>query len=228
MNTMNNVSMTSLSPAVIQSLGLSDPQIYQLVHDLLVRHKAGGKILDFGCGLGKFLETLNSEHFPDRVGVDLMPRPTKLGGQYGWIQHDLNVPLPLENNSINVVTSIEVIEHLENPRATAREWFRILQSGGILIMSTPNNHSIRSILSYVFRGHFVSFLEKDYPAHITALTKLDIFRVLKEAGFNEIEFSFVPEGKVPGTGHLSWTTISGGFLKGQLFSDNIVCVARKP
>ena len=35
------------------------------------------------------------------------------------------------------MVSAEVIEHLENPRGVAREWFRLLRPGGSVLLSTP-------------------------------------------------------------------------------------------
>ncbi|MDB6077814.1 MAG: hypothetical protein JWO82_1561, partial [Akkermansiaceae bacterium] len=166
--------------------------------------------------------------FPCLMGADLMGRPDDLPATIQWIACDLNLPLPVEPSSFDVVTSSEVIEHLENSRAICREWFRVLRPGGTLILSTPNCESWRSLLSLVFQGHFAAFNHQNYPAHITALLQLDLRRILTEAGFKEISFNFVPSGGIPKLGRLTWQAISGGLLKGRRFSDNLVAVARKP
>jgi hypothetical protein len=77
------------------------------------------------------------------------------------------------------------------------------------------------------RHHFAGFNKKSYPAHITALTKVDMFRILNEAGFSNIKFYFTSVGGVPGIPQLKWQSLSFGLLKGIRFSDNIICVAQK-
>lgn len=218
---------TSQSKAIQQSLGLSNNDIYQTGHNILSESDTKGSVLDFGAGQGKFIKILSTLGFGKITGADLMERPPELSSSYYWLQSDLNKRLPCDDQIFDVIVSIEVIEHLENPRAVIREWKRLLKPNGLLIFSTPNNESIRSILSLIFRGHFVSFLEKDYPAHITALNILDMKRILIENNFDEIEFSFTNQGHVPGLKGITWKTLSCGLLKGKRFSDNIFAVARR-
>jgi len=121
-----------------------------------------------------------------------------------------------------------VIEHLENPRAVAREWFRLLRPGGYLVYSTPNNESWRSLLSLATRGYFVAFGPTNYPAHITPMLGIDLKRVLTEAGFDEIEFRYTNHGALPKITAVTWGQVSGGLLKGKRFSDNVIVCGHKP
>jgi 2-polyprenyl-3-methyl-5-hydroxy-6-metoxy-1,4-benzoquinol methylase len=121
-----------------------------------------------------------------------------------------------------------VIEHLENPRQVAREWFRILKPGGTLILSTPNNESIRSLMALLVRGHYVAFLDSCYPAHITALLRKDLVRILTEAGFSDVRFHFTDHGGLPKLPAVSWQQVSWGLLNGCRFSDNVIATARVP
>jgi ubiquinone/menaquinone biosynthesis C-methylase UbiE len=49
--------------------------------------------------------------------------------------------LPLADASVDVVTSIETIEHLDHPDAYLRELRRVLRPSGVAIISTPRNES---------------------------------------------------------------------------------------
>ena len=215
-----------ISRAIEQSLGLSGNEIYAKGLELIKKYNLSGSILDFGSGRGRFLQIMSQMNFTRVTGADLMEKPADLPSTCGWIQHDLNDELPMTEQFDSVI-GMEVIEHLENPRKMVRECHRLLKPGGKLILSTPNNLSIRSILALIMRGHFVSFLEKDYPAHITALTRLDLERILTESGFTDIAFYFTNKGLVPGLRGLTWQKLSLGFLQGEKFSDNIFVVAIK-
>ncbi len=212
--------------AILQSLGLSNDVIYQTGFDILQNIENRGSLLDFGAGRGKFLEIISALKFKNCTGADLMDRPTSLPSSTEWIQADLNGSLNLEKESFDLITAIEVIEHLENPRAMIREFYRLLKPGGYILVSTPNNESIRAILALWFRGHFVSFLSKDYPAHITALTSLDLQRIFTENNFSS-KFYFTNTGMAPGLKGITWQDISFQFLKGKRYSDNVFILGRK-
>ena len=94
-------------------------------------------------------------------------------------------------------------------------------------MSTPNNESLRALLSYWSRGHFVAFTDRDYPAHITALNRKDLLRASREAGFEFVCWDYSPLGCVPGMTRWSWQKLSFGLMKGLRYSDNIFIVLQK-
>ncbi len=119
------------------------------------------------------------------------------------------------------------IDNLENPRATFREFHRLLDSGGALIVTTPNQESIRALVALVLGRHFAAFLGASYPAHITALLAMDFQRICAETGFEEPEFLYSDYGRIPRMTSISWQQISSGLLRGRLFSDNFALFARK-
>ena len=187
-----------------------------------------GSVLDFGSGTGSLARRLlQSGRFASVAAADLMSKPSDLDAVH-WMRADLNEPLPTSNDAFDLVIAAEVIEHLENPRAMAREVFRLLRPGGTAIVSTPNNESWRSLISLLLRGHHVAFCNGSYPAHITALLRKDLERIFTEAGFENLQFRFSNHGGLPGKPTTSWQQASGGLLKGLRFSDNIIAICRKP
>ena len=208
--------------------GDSSSTIHQLFEKITGDLKLKGALLDFGAGKGFLTERLwRTGRFDSVTGVDLMPRPDNLNESVRWIAADLNDSIGIPNSVFDVIVAAEVIEHLENPRALAREWFRLLRPGGVVILSTPNNETWRSLLSLLFQGHYALFGPTSYPAHITPLLRKDIERCLTEAGFNKISFTFTNEGMVPKSGRFHWQTISAGLLKGLRYSDNIFALSLK-
>ena len=184
-------------------------------------------MLDFGAGTGELTAHLVASGLTLRLtAIDLLPPPV-YDQAVTWLQADLNGPVPLPAESFDAIVSAEVIEHLENPRAVFRELNRLLRPGGYLLLTTPNQESLRSLASLAVRGHFVDFLDSSYPAHITALVRHDFVRIAAETGFEAPKFSYTATGAVPGFPSVSWQGLSFGRLRGRRFSDNLVVVARK-
>jgi 2-polyprenyl-3-methyl-5-hydroxy-6-metoxy-1,4-benzoquinol methylase len=211
-----------------QSRGGSDEPIYAAIERLLAELDASGEVLDFGAGTGQLTRRLHrSGRFRRVTGADLYPRAADLDPAIGWVEGDLNEPLQRPSATYDLIVAAEVIEHLENPRAVCRELFRLLRPGGRMLLSTPNNESWRSLVALVVRGHFVHFGDSSYPAHITALTRLDLERALTEAGFRQIAFAFTDVGTVPGVTSRTWQSLFGSATRGLRFSDNVIVTARK-
>ncbi|MCB0196581.1 MAG: methyltransferase domain-containing protein [Anaerolineae bacterium] len=211
------------------SQGISSGPIYSTFIKTVDENNLSGDLLDFGAGTGNLARQLQRlNRFRSITGVDILPRPETIDQTVRWITWDLNEKIDLPNATFDVIVSAEVIEHLENPRAIAREWVRLLRPGGTLIFSTPNNESWRSILALLLQGHFVYFGKSSYPAHITALLRQDIRYILQEAGFSQPKFIFTNVGRVPKLTRFYWQQLSGGLLKGSRYSDNLLAIAQKP
>ncbi len=225
---MSDVLYDQHRAAAEASGGISDGPIYDLVLRLCRGHQVAGDLLDFGAGTGTLLRLLRDAGFPvTATGADILPRPAELPADTQWVECDLNQPLPLPSGAFDVIVSSEVIEHLENPRAMFRDLFRVLRPGGLLILTTPNQASLRSLLALVLTGHFLAFRDRAYPAHITALLRTDLSRICAETGFAPPEFAYTARGGVPKAGNLTWQGLSFGLLRGRLFSDNLAVVTRK-
>jgi 2-polyprenyl-3-methyl-5-hydroxy-6-metoxy-1,4-benzoquinol methylase len=187
-----------------------------------------GEVLDFGAGTGELTARLAASGLMLRLtAIDLVPPPSVNGEGVTWLQADLNGPVPLPAESFDAIVSAEVIEHLENPRAVFREFNRLLRPRGYLLLTTPNQESLRSLASLAVRGHFVDFLDGSYPAHITALVRRDFVRMAAETGFEPPKFSYTATGAVPAFPRVSWQDLSFGRLRGRRFSDNLLVATRK-
>jgi 2-polyprenyl-3-methyl-5-hydroxy-6-metoxy-1,4-benzoquinol methylase len=198
-----------------------------LVRRCLQEEGARGSLLDFGAGRGELLGELHrAGMFDELTGLDLFPRPAALPGEVRWHEQDLNDPVAIDRQFDAVVCS-ETIEHLENPRHVFRSLHALVRPGGVLVLTMPNNESIRSYAGLLLAGHFTQFLGDCYPAHITALLRLDLTRLCREAGFTPPRFTYTNSGGIPKLPTIAWQSLSFGLLRGRLFSDNVGMTARR-
>jgi SAM-dependent methyltransferase len=119
---------------------------------LLNRAKlAGAKatILDLGCGDGRFVEALIDSGFkafgvdvPDaRPSVELrLVRRPDLRRHIIFLDDQEKIPLP--NNSVDIILSNNVFEHIPSLDSTVREIARILKPGGAVYAVFPLKSSI--------------------------------------------------------------------------------------
>jgi len=190
---------------------------------------ADAPLLDVGCGQGQLLSRLQAAGYRNLCGCDALTTPRSLTAPTRYVRAELNTPLPFQRDRFDVVTSIEVIEHLENPRAHVRELHRVCRPGGLVILSTPNTESLLSKASFLARGHFNYFGEADYPAHITPLLPIDLRRIFAEAGFAAFTHRFSNWGRIIKTAK-HWQQLirpPGNPIGSKSFSDHIFILATK-
>jgi SAM-dependent methyltransferase len=184
-------------------------------------------LVDLGCGRGDCARWLSGS-FRTYIGCDILRYDGfRESASVEFRQADLNrPPYPVDDGFADVVTAIETIEHLENPRALVREMARIARGGGWLIVTTPNQLSLTSKLFLAVRNQFHAFQEAPglYPAHITALVEEDLRRIARECGLTEVDIRYTDRGRIPLTA-LPWPRALGA--RGRWFSDNVVMMARK-
>lgn len=124
--------------------GTSCDPVYKAFEQILIQLDLEGDLLDFGAGTGNLTQRLQAlGRFKSITATDLMLRPVEVDRSVKWLSWDLNNSIDIPDQTFNVIVSAEVIEHLENPRAVVREWFRLLRPNGTLVFSTPNNESWR-------------------------------------------------------------------------------------
>lgn len=207
-----------------QSLGASDQAIYRAVASLLEEQSAGGVLADVGCGTGS-LWPFVAPRFDRCIGVDVV-RYEGLPGAIDFRPADLDaIELPIETDAADVTVAAEVIEHLENPRAFVRELARVTRPGGRVIVSTPNQLSLLSLLTLLAKGQFSAFQENAYPAHRTALLEIDLRRIAAECGLQNARIRYTMHGRVPLTGRHYPVALSS--LAPRALSDNIILSAVK-
>jgi len=132
-----------------------------------------------------------------KVGVDLDYNALKMNEFHNHkVCADLE-NLPFKSESVEVILSIDTIEHLENPEETFTQFYRILKNGEYLIIITPSKYHYGSILSIILPKNIKNLIwrvirNKDnmpFPTYYKANTIGELNRICKKLLFS-IEFLY--------------------------------------
>lgn len=204
--------------------GTSAVAIYRMVARALEgRHPGGGTLLDVGCGMGNLWPWVQT-HFQRYLGADVVRYPG-LPAAAEFVPADLDRGIPLPDAVAEVVAAVETIEHLENPRAFVRELARLAKPGGWVVITTPNQLSLLSLLTLVGKQRFSAFQDVHYPAHRTALLEVDLRRIVEECALTETVVRYSEEGRIPLTARHYPRPVSRLFPRA--LSDNLLVMGCK-
>ncbi|NET28943.1 methyltransferase [Okeania sp. SIO1I7] len=100
-------------------------------------------ILDFGCGVGRYLMAFKPELLPNQklFGCDVFPECAEWCEEnikFATVKHNnIQPPLPFENNQFDLVNAVSVFTHLRLDLQHLWAWdiYRVLRPGGILFMT---------------------------------------------------------------------------------------------
>jgi SAM-dependent methyltransferase len=97
----------------------------------------GRRVLDIGCGTGTMLGELR--RFGDVHGVDAEPAAVEYCHSHGEGQVQLasGVEVPHPDDAFDLVTLLDVIEHVDDDQTLLAEARRVLRPGGSLFVTVP-------------------------------------------------------------------------------------------
>lgn len=130
----------------------------------------GLKTIDVGCG--------NLKTVPEAIGIDIVPGGDiipQIGGDspsVADISADISKPLPLDDESVDIVISRHVLEHMLDPINAVRNWSKVLKTDGKMVISIPNENLIRSIP--MNPEHFHAWTPETFPTYIAAVGGLEM------------------------------------------------------
>lgn len=122
----------------------------------------------------------------DYRGFDLVPMHDEIRE---WNLEN-EFPFPNEEKA-DMVSLLEIVEHLNNPWLSIKNLSDVLKPGGYLFLTTPNPHFSRSRISFFFNGFLSCFTQSDldFNHHVFTPWPHIIERLLKDNGFEIIEYS---------------------------------------
>lgn len=143
----------------------------------LGRNVSGKRLLEVGCGGGLLLRVAQRLGW-DVYGTEISPSCCELLRE--WLSERLwqgelpSAPFPLD--SFDLIIFMEVLEHLQDPLGYLHAAYRLLRSGGMLYLSTPNYQGLsRSLLGH--RWHVIG------DEHLNYFNPSSLELIVRRAGF---------------------------------------------
>jgi SAM-dependent methyltransferase len=104
--------------------------------DRMVLADGTKQVLDIGCGAGNMFHHLS--RYGSVVGVDNNAKPLSVARERGYeVQEGTAEDLPLDDESFDLVSLLDTVEHCDDDMAVLRECYRVCKPGGHLVITVP-------------------------------------------------------------------------------------------
>jgi SAM-dependent methyltransferase len=153
---------------------------------LLAEARPGERVLDLGCGAGRFVAALRAAG-ADPVGVEVaegaLERARRVAPGADLRRVEPDGSLPLAHGSVDLVWCSEVLEHVADTGHLLLEARRVLRPGGRLLVTVPFHGRVQAALIALtrFEAHFDPLGE-----HLRFYTARSLRRTLDHAGFGAV------------------------------------------
>lgn len=160
----------------------------------------GGAILDLGCGNGAMMAEIRRNGKWRLQGVESSTSAVAMAQSQGLdVLHadasaDLTSVLP--KGGFDLIVSVEVIEHVFDPRGFLRQARALLQPGGTLLLTTPYHGYLKNLVIALLGKCDTHYNPLWEGGHIKFWSKATLSAALLEAGFKDV--SFRGTGRFPG------------------------------
>jgi 2-polyprenyl-3-methyl-5-hydroxy-6-metoxy-1,4-benzoquinol methylase len=142
---------------------------------IITKFNTGNTALDFGCGTGDFLHTLQKQGWKvEGIEPSDLARIKAAELNKQLIHSDIN---EIENKTFDVITAWHVIEHVPDLRATILKLKSLLKKNGTIFIAVPNYQSHDSS---VYKNFWAGY---DVPRHLWHFSKKSMTLLLQSHGF---------------------------------------------
>ena len=170
----------------------ADPEPWEFARRrelLLAEARPGERVLDLGCGAGRFVAALRDAG-ADPVGVELAEaaleraRRVTPGADLRRVAPDGS--LPLGHGEIDLVWCSEVLEHVPDTVGFLTEVRRVLRPGGRLLLTVPQHSRVKRTMIALanYDVHYDPLGE-----HVRFYTRRSLKRALEATGFTAVSLS---------------------------------------
>jgi 2-polyprenyl-6-hydroxyphenyl methylase/3-demethylubiquinone-9 3-methyltransferase len=150
---------------------------------------AGRKVLDVGCGGGLLTEAL-AVLGAEVVGIDMGEAPlavARIHAQESGVQVDYRQSTPealaaREAGTYDVVTCLEMLEHVPDPPSVVRACAALTRRGGTLFFSTINRTARAYALAVVGAEYVMNVLPRGTHDYAKFIKPSELAVAIREAG----------------------------------------------
>lgn len=187
----------------------------QALRPLTGRHAA-----DVGCGAGLLTEPL--ARLGARVtGVDAAPEniaaarlhAEKQGLAIDYRQGGIET---LAGERFDLVTSMEVIEHVADPAAYLAACHALTRPGGLMVCSTLNRNAKSYLMAIIGAEHVMRWLPKGTHEWSKFITPDELYALLRGAGFEPVDRKGMVFNPLGWSWHLSARDLSVNYVTASL------------
>lgn len=161
-----------------------------VVSCIVSRLPPSAAVLDLGAYTGALIRRLRDAGFPNVAGADLADHLTEPGVPF--VQCDFNAAFAdaFDGQLFDCISVCEVIEHLDDPRRFLAECRKLLNDGGLVVISTPNIAFFEGRIKFLLTGELWGFGGGNYRVqrHITPISREQFPLLLEECGFDHLDF----------------------------------------
>ncbi|WP_352336805.1 bifunctional 2-polyprenyl-6-hydroxyphenol methylase/3-demethylubiquinol 3-O-methyltransferase UbiG [Psychrobacter sp. 16-MNA-CIBAN-0192] len=153
----------------------------------------GKKVLDVGCGGGILSESM-ARRGADVTGIDLGTENLKaatLHAKQSGLDETLRYQyIPVEQlaathaGQFDVVTCMEMLEHVPDPAAIVDACFKLLAPGGVCILSTINRSPKSYLFAIIGAEYVLRLLDRGTHDYAKFITPAELDKMAITAGFN--------------------------------------------
>jgi SAM-dependent methyltransferase len=148
--------------------------------DRLERFREVGRMLDVGAGDAHFLRAAQARGW-EAHGTEYAPSKVQEAHGAGLRMHEAPWRPVDADGSFDVVSALEVVEHLVDPLDELRWMARLVRPGGAVVLTTPNFSALsRRILGPRWRAIA-------YPEHLSLFTARTLHKGAERAGLRRLE-----------------------------------------
>ena len=153
---------------------------------------AGKKVLDVGCGGGILSESM-ARRGADVTGIDLGTENLKvaaLHAEQSGLGHTLRYQhIPVETlakthaGQFDVVTCMEMLEHVPDPQSIVQACFELLAPGGVCVLSTINRNPKSYLFAIIGAEYVLRLLDRGTHDYAKFITPAELDKMAGYAGF---------------------------------------------
>lgn len=147
----------------------------------------GVKLLDWGCGVGGFLQFATAKGY-DSLGVDYSDNAVRYINESLGLKAQWRINPSFSNETFDIVTMLDVLEHVVNPLELLSELHRVLKRGGVIIMRVPNfNFGLLQVsVTKIGIDAAAHSMQLNPPAHLYYFNPHTLSALLQKAGFRHV------------------------------------------